>query len=189
MSYVCKKCGREYTSQQYMKNRFCESCNTFLIKKKTTTIAGKRRWIFQTNPKKFRIHDWWRDHPSSLEMTWAVRQYKKDIRKAQQGIIWVAGRNGGVFATVEIVTNPRKSVGWDLGEKDYWIERSEQLKADEHPRIRLRYIHKLFDTPIPRNYCKNDPILSTIEVFQRPQGTNFPLTKKQWDRINKLIKI
>jgi len=187
MSYICKKCGREYTNQQYIKNRFCESCNTFLVKKKTTTIAGKRRWIFQTNPKIFRIHDWWRDYPNLLEMTWAVRQYQKNIRKGQQGIIWVAGKDGGIFATVETLTNPSKSFGLDPGEQEYWIERNELLKAKEYPRIKLRYVDRLFSDPIIREYCINDPILKDMWIFKQSQGTNFPLSKKHMDRIQKII--
>ena len=188
MSFICNSCGKKYSNEYYQKNRFCESCGSFLSRTAPITVRATRRWLFQINPDKFRIHDWWKDHPDLNEMTWTDRQYNKDIRKGHQGILWVAGPSGGIYATFETVTKPRMSIDLASGEYSYWIERSEQRKSVEHQKIRIRYIDKLFNNPLTHGYCKRDPVLSTIEVFTRPQGTNFKLSNNQWDRINQIIQ-
>jgi len=45
----------------------------------------------------------------------------------------------------------------------------------------------VIDRPLLEDECRKDPILSAMQVLKSPQGTNFPLTKKQWNRILELM--
>jgi hypothetical protein len=98
-------------------------CNSFLIKKTVNQKNLNNHWIFQTNPLKFRIYDFWRDYPNKFEMTWAVRQYQKEVKKGQQGIIWLTGDHGGIFSIFKTGTNPSKKSSWEEDEMRYWVEK------------------------------------------------------------------
>ena len=185
MSYICPKCKKGYSQQEFYYQKFCPDCESFLIA--ASSKVRQEHWLFQANPIKFRIFDWWEDHPDAKGMTWAVRQYQKNIRKGDKIVIWVAGPEGGIFATAEANSNPSKLALWDPGEKEYWSDKMETLKIN--PRIRVKYIHKLFRKPISRNQCRNDPILSEFKILQQSQGTNFPITVTQWNRVNEIIRL
>lgn len=188
MSYMCKKCGKLYTYQQYTSCKFCDVCDSFLIKKDGKSKSLNKNWIFQTNPLKFRIHDFWKDYPDKYEMTWAVRQYQKEVRKGHLGIIWLTGNQGGIFGIFKTVTNPSKKITWDEYEMGYWVEKIEILKSKQYPRIKIEYVEKLLDDPITRTFCLNDHVLSDLVVFKKNQGTNFPLAQKHMDRIQEIIR-
>jgi hypothetical protein len=120
-------------------------------------------------------------------MTWSVRQHRGSIRKGDDIAIWVSGPRGGVYATAEADSNPSRRVEEDPGIGGYYTDRVETLKIN--PRIRIRYIDRLFARPIARDKCVKDPVLSELRVLRQSQGTNFPITAAQWNRIIEIIRL
>ncbi|OGD46773.1 hypothetical protein A3K69_06905 [Candidatus Bathyarchaeota archaeon RBG_16_57_9] len=183
MSYICPKCKKEYSHQEFSGNKFCTDCGSCLTA--ASSRARQGHWLFQANPSKLRILDWWKDHPDAEAMAWSVRQHQKSIRKGDNVVIWVSGPRGGVYATAEADSNPSRSVKEDPGIRDYYTDRIETLKIN--PRIWIRYTNRLFTEPIRREECEKDPVLSGLRILRQSQGTNFPITATQWNRIIEII--
>jgi len=170
-----------YSHEEYLKDRFCPKCGTFL--KIHQKPRGKKYWLFQANPYTYRIYDWWKNHPNHEDILWSIRQYSKEVRKGDLGGIWLSGQNAGIYAIVELASNPR-TIERTAEEKEYWVDRKELLKPSK--RAPLKYIKRLFDSPISRKYCLEDEVLSDMNILKQAQGTVFRLRKKHWDRINEI---
>lgn len=63
-------------------------------------------WLFQGNPKSYRVLDGIRDFD---ELYWQVTRYTKELQPGDQVAIWVAGRGAGVYALAELTTTPNGS--------------------------------------------------------------------------------
>ena len=59
-------------------------------------------WLFQGNPKYYRIIDGIRD---SEKMPWLVTRYAKDIAPGDGVLVWVSGKEAGIHAIAQ-VTEP-----------------------------------------------------------------------------------
>lgn len=149
---------------------------------KTVSEKASSVWIFQSNPKRFDILNALEE---LKEDVWGVRRYKKEIKAGDIGIIWMSGKDGGIYAISNIVTSP-----------DYMAEGKEVAKfwhSDEDKneikfRVKLKYKLKLPNNPIFREELKNIPQLKNMSIFKQPQGTNFKVTENEWSIISDLIK-
>jgi hypothetical protein len=185
MSYICPKCKKVYSQLEFSRNKFCMDCGSYLIA--APSRARQEHWLFQANPDKLRIFDWWRDHPDAEGIAWSVRQHRKSIRNGDNIAIWVSGSQGGVYATAVAESNPSRRIEEDPGIRDYYTDMIEILKIN--PRIRIKYTNRLLTNPIRREECEKDPILSELRILGQSQGTNFPMTATQWNRITELIRL
>ncbi|MEM2816129.1 MAG: hypothetical protein QXY34_02980, partial [Candidatus Bathyarchaeia archaeon] len=39
-AYICRRCGKAYNVNEYLKSRFCEKCGTLLARKSTQPALG-----------------------------------------------------------------------------------------------------------------------------------------------------
>ena len=60
-------------------------------------------WIFQGNPKYYDVIG---AVEALDEITWAVNQYPKQIKKDDKAYIWVSGSDGGIIASGTILCDP-----------------------------------------------------------------------------------
>jgi len=169
--YVCHRCGQTYSPEEYSKDKFCNNCGTSLQKQ---LQRGTKYWIFQANPSKFRIFDWWDDHPNDNKITWSIRQKYDEVKEGDQGIIWLSGNDSGIYALVEVLSNPA-NVEHTVEERQYWVKKEELLKISK--RAFLWYKKRLFDCPISRDFCIEDDVLTTMSIIKQAQGTVFKLSK------------
>ena len=181
-TYFCNRCGQVYSYAEYLENRFCNKCGTFLQKR--TRPRETKYWLFQANPETFRIFNWWKDHPDEETITWSIRQYADELRKGDRGIIWLSGDKSGIYALVDVVTNP-SWIAHTEEEKSYWSIKTELYKISR--RSVLKYLLKLFENPISRNFCLEDEVLSGLTILKQAQGTVFRITREQWERIHSLV--
>ncbi len=182
--YTCKKCNQIYSQADYQEDRFCRNCDSHL--QPYIPPRRKKYWIFQANPKTFNICKWWKDHPNDDSITWSIRQYDDEVRKGDQGIIWLSGNKSGIYAIVEVTTNPGK-LNHTEEEKLYWTDRKELSKISK--RAVLEYRNRLFDQPIDRQFCQNDKVLSGLSILRQAQRTVFRITEEQLERISELIQL
>ena len=59
-------------------------------------------WLFQGNPKYYRIMDGIRDFE---QMLWSVTRYAKDMVSGDGVLIWVSGEQAGIYAIAIIVNH------------------------------------------------------------------------------------
>lgn len=146
--------------------------------------AQRRVWIFQANPERYDVLNALADE-SLIDDTWLVSRYQNEIRRGHVGLIWMSGREGGVFAVVDITSNPQMMVDSEQSTK-YWLEESDQRQMKL--RVTLRYRLRLLNNPLLREEVKNNPILASMEIFRRPIGTNFKVSNNEWQAILDLLK-
>jgi len=102
------------------------------------------------------------------------------------GVIWLSGKKSGIYAIVNVATNPRK-IDHTEEEKRYWTKRKELYKITK--RADLEYRSRLFDQPIDRQFCRNDEVLSGMSILRQAHGTVFRITEEQLKRISELIQL
>lgn len=61
-------------------------------------------WLFQGNPKYYRIIDAIRDF---VQMPGLVTRYGKDMAVGDGVLIWKAGQDAGIYAIAEIIEPPK----------------------------------------------------------------------------------
>lgn len=175
--FVCRKCGKVVSFEQYALDRFCPDCGTFLRRQ-------LKHWVFQFNPSIYRWFDRIKENRETEQ--WLTSQYAESIRERDKVAIWASGEKAGVYAIGEVITNPIKRPLTTEQEK-YWTNKEDIFKFQEKYSVIIKYLKVIIDRPLLEDECSKDPILSDMAVLKQPQGTNFPLTKKEWNRILELM--
>jgi len=177
--FACRKCGKVVSFKQYAVDRFCPSCGTLLRLR-----LHPKPWVFQFNPAVYRWFDRIKENRETEQ--WLTSRYVKDIREGDKVAIWASGEKAGIYAIGEIVTNPRKS-SLNPEQEKYWTNINDISKFREEYSVVIKYLKVIIDRPLLEDECRKDPILSDMAVLKQPQGTNFILTKKEWNKIIELI--
>lgn len=136
-------------------------------------------WLFQGNPKYYRILDAIRDFE---QMPWLVTRYVKEMA-AEDGVsIWQAGDKAGIYATAEIVDSPKFiQTQPDI---NYWLDKS---RLGSKPQAIVRFTKKLLETPLLRETLKEDALLKTLIVIRQPNATNYKVTPQEWQQLHEMI--
>ncbi|MBD2114932.1 MULTISPECIES: EVE domain-containing protein [Cyanophyceae] len=135
-------------------------------------------WLFQGNPKYYRIIDGIRDF---TQMPWLVTRYAKEMQPGDGVLIWISGKEAGLYAIADIIEVPKLMA--DLPDIGYWLDKS---RLGEKPFATIRFTDKLLDRPLLRSELKQDPVLSTLIVIRQPNSTNFKVTTEEWQRVYEL---
>jgi hypothetical protein len=140
--------------------------------------------VFQFNPVIYGWFDWIKENRGTEQ--WLTSQHSREIREGEKVAIWASGKKAGVYAIGEIVANPRRRPLNPEQEK-YWTRKMDVYKFREKKSVIVKYLKVVIDRPLLEDTCRRDPVLSDMEILKQPQGTNFPLTKGQWNRILELL--
>jgi len=141
-------------------------------------------WIFQANPNRYDILNALSD-PAVQQYHWQVNQNKREIKKGDIALIWMSGKEAGIYAVAEIASDPSIMVE-PSSEQKYWM--SSDDKGDK--RLRVELINKaiLINNPVYRHALKEIEQLKNLSILRVAQGTNFPVTLDEWSVIKNLIK-
>ena len=132
-------------------------------------------WLFQGNPKYYRILDGIRDFE---QMPWLVTRYDKLIAPGDGVLVWMAGKDAGIYGIAEVVERPRH---WEaVPDVGYWVDKS---RLGQKPQVLIRFTSKLLDKPLLRSQLSQDPVLKTLMVMRQPNATNFKVTPEEWQRV------
>jgi len=114
-------------------------------------------------------------------------QHAGYIHQGDKVAIWASGEKAGIYAIGEIVTNPEEKP-LNMEQERYWTKKAEidTYKFRDKSSVTVKYLKVIIDRPLLEDECRKDPLLSDMQVLKNPQGTNFPLTKRQWNRISEL---
>ncbi|MEH2356520.1 EVE domain-containing protein [Nostoc sp.] len=135
-------------------------------------------WLFQGNPKYYRIIDGIRDFE---QMPWLTTRYAKDIVPGDGVLIWKSGDKAGIYAIAEIIESSKNIENpTDIG---YWIDTS---RAINRIYSKIRFTSKLRELPLLREHLKLDPVLKTLMVIRQPNATNYKVTQQEWQRVHEL---
>jgi len=140
-------------------------------------------WIFQGNPNRYDILNALGDKEIGNTIHWLVKQNKNRIHKGHIVLLWMSGKESGIYALARIECEPslmqeRKE------EKKYWLGDEEN---DIENRVRLSLLKRLVNKPILKEELLKLPELSKLSILRQCQGTNFAVRDSEWRLISKLI--
>ena len=145
---------------------------------------SEKVWIFQGNPQRYDIMNALADEEIGDIMHWSVNQYRKEISKGDMGMIWMSGKEAGIYAITEIMNDP-KMMTEPEAERKYWIDSANE--EGERIRVRMKILKNLLHAPLTKEILKlND--LGNISILRQTRGTNFPVTQEEWIKIKELIQ-
>lgn len=137
-------------------------------------------WLFQGNPKYYRVIDGIRDFE---QMPWLVTRYAKDIALGDGVLVWVSGKEAGIYALAEVI-EPAQVLS-QLPDQKYWTDAS---RAVNKAQAIIQFKQKLLDRPLLRTNLLQDPVLKNLLIIRAPNATNFKITPEEWQRVRELLK-
>jgi hypothetical protein len=133
-------------------------------------------WLFQCNPTIFNLKQALNDE---IPLNWRVTAHRDKIKTGDYVVLWQTAENRGVYAICEITSDVYEGENGEEGRK-YFLSQNEQ--SDEvYQQVDLRVQNNLADSPITEDLIKNHPDLTELKIGR--QGTNFPISKEQFEAI------
>jgi EVE domain-containing protein len=148
----------------------------------SATTPSPRVWIFQANPKKYRIEDSLNAEASEY---WSLNQHAEEVHDGDRVLIWLSGANAGIYALGTVVGEPILQTDSSIG-IGYWRDPAEGKKLK--PRVLVRYDEVFLDCPLEKGLLQLDPLLSNMRIMRFAQGTNFPVTVAEWQAITARLR-
>lgn len=137
-------------------------------------------WIFQGNPRYYDVIGAVQDFD---EITWAVNQNKKKIKKGDRVYIWLSGSNAGIVASGTILNDPYMA---EPDEEDPY-NRSEKLNREPYLAVDIELDRKFIDSVVERSTLLEDDRTKRMEILTYPGATNFRVTPEQEVVIESII--
>ncbi|MGK7941292.1 MAG: SUMF1/EgtB/PvdO family nonheme iron enzyme [Crocosphaera sp.] len=146
------------------------------------------KWLFQGSPKRYRMLDAIRDLD---EVIWPVKikSYFKEMTLEDRSIIWVSGKEAGIYALIEIVELFDESQDVIPNDIDYWLDTTVIDNGQNHPKARLRFIKKFLDKPILKEQLKQDQLLKDLLIIRNPRLSRTRVTPEESQRIYQLMDL
>lgn len=176
-------------NQGYLFKLTPEALNIIQNSQKETTwpefariSLNRPAWIFQSNPKYYNIEG---ALEVLTEMNWLVNQYPKQIRAGDTVYIWKSGKEGGIIAVGTILTNP--TMMSMESKTDHFVIDETKFVSDAL-RVRVRIDYKLPGIQrIGRENFKNHPVLSSMEIVNFADATNFMVKPEHAQSLHDLV--
>jgi hypothetical protein len=139
-----------------------------------------KSWLFQANPKYSQILDAIQERDG---IYWLVTRYNNEIIPGDQVLIWIAGKEAGIYAIAEVAEAPQFMD--EPPDIDIW---TMPILARARFYAPVTFQQKILDAPLLKSVLLYDHILYEMEVIRRPHNTNFRVSNEQWHRVVTLIK-
>jgi len=138
-------------------------------------------WLFQCNPKLYRIED--RLNDPNPKITWKVSRYQNEIKCGDIAFIWRAGDERGVVGAMRLQSDPHlmreieSELPFRIGEGEYEEEKQIMVKAELIAR-----------TNLPADELRTVRELKRLSLLHPPyQGTNFRVSQTEGRMLMELI--
>jgi hypothetical protein len=127
-------------------------------------------WLFQSIAERYDLRE-----PGVVEAgksdTWYATRYRGRIKIGDTVFFWLGGigKDRGVYAVGEIISEPYRKDEWD----SYGVDVCYKRKLNKAVTV---------------NAIQNNKVLSEILILRAPQATNFSLTYEQGLELESLIQ-
>lgn len=181
----CKELGISFVTQLAKKYSytFTDERTSEETPKKEIILHDSSVWIFQGNPNRYDILNALTDADIGNEIHWQVNQNKNKIKQGHLGLIWMSGKDAGIYALTRIECDPTLLEEYE-NERKYWLNSREKKVA---LRVKMTVIKRLINNPLLKDQLKKIKELESLSIFRYSQGTNFPVSNIEWKEISKLI--
>jgi predicted RNA-binding protein with PUA-like domain len=133
-------------------------------------------WLFQANPKYSQILEAIQELD---KIYWLITRYDQEITRGDRVLIWIAGKQAGIYAISEVSAAPQFMD--EPPDIEIW---TMPMLAKARFYAPVTFQQKLLDAPILKSVLIHDPLLYELEVIRRPRNTNFRISDEQWHRIH-----
>lgn len=140
-------------------------------------------WIFQGNPSRYDILNALSDQDVGNTLHWLVKQNKSKIHKGHLALLWMSGKDSGIYALTRIECEP-SLMKENEPERKYWFGNNETVFAT---RVRLSILKRMINKPILKDDLLKIPELSKLSILRQFQGTNFPVRDSEWKILSQII--
>jgi len=140
-------------------------------------------WIFQANPNLYDILNSLGDREIGNTIHWLVKQHGGKIHKGHIALIWMSGRDAGIYALTRVESEPAIMSESDA-ERKYWLNDQDQAPKK---RVRLTVLRRFVNKPILKTELLQIPTLSRLSILRQFQGTNFPVRTSEWAVLSNLF--
>ena len=124
-------------------------------------------WIFQGNPKVF---DARRDVNDNDQVFWKVNnQYVNKIKTGDKVYLWVAGKDSGIIASGEILSDP------------------EFVPIEQCLHAKIVIKRKFLNKIVPRSVLAEDQRTKRMSIITFGNASNFPVNMEQEEVIESII--
>lgn len=144
-------------------------------------VKEPRVWIFQANPKFYRILE-------ALQhldrMQFLTNRYKDRIQVGDIVLLWMSGNHAGIYAQARVLEGvaERKSDGDDAA---FWADPSSA--ANTKPRVVLAIEKRFLGNPLLKTTIAATEGLGNLMILRQPNGTNFPVDVDAWELLRPLL--
>ena len=144
-------------------------------------VKEPRVWIFQANPKLYRILE-------ALQhldrMQFLTNRYKDRIHVGDIVLLWMSGNHAGIYAQARVMEGvaDRKSDGDDAA---FWADPSSG--ATIKPRVVLAIEKRFLGNPLLKTNIAATEGLANLMILRQPNGTNFPVNADAWELLRPLL--
>lgn len=144
-------------------------------------VKEPRVWIFQANPKFYRILE-------ALQhldrMQFLTNRYKDRIHIGDIVLLWMSGNHAGIYAQARVMEGvaDRKSDGDDAA---FWADPSS--RATIKPRVVLAIEKRFLGNPLLKTNIAATKGLANLMILRQPNGTNFPVDADAWELLRPLL--
>jgi EVE domain len=139
-----------------------------------------KSWLFQANPKYSNILQ----AIESLDgIYWLVTRYDKEITPGDRVLVWIAGKQAGIYAIAEVAATPQFMD--EPPDIDIW---TMPIRARARFYAPVTFQYKLLDAPLLKSVLLYDRILYDMEVIRRPHNTNFRVSEAPWQQVMVLLQ-
>lgn len=140
-------------------------------------------WLFQANPNRYDILNALAD-PELDEQCWQINQFKDSIKKDDIALIWMSGRDSGIYAVTQVSSGPQLMADFPKEEK-YWVK--DEDKGVKRLKVVINIKNRMLNKPLFRSELKDIKGLKNLSIFRQAQGTNFLVRKEEWEIIRNKI--
>lgn len=116
-----------------------------------------------------------------------MNQYKKEIAKGHIGLIWLSGKEAGIYALTEIITDPELMED-TAAEKKYWTDSEDKDKEGSKLKVKIRILKYMLNRPLTKEIIRNKNGLENLSILKQSRGTNFNVTSSEWNILKELIE-
>lgn len=144
-------------------------------------VKEPRVWIFQANPKFYRILE-------ALQhldrMQFLTNRYKDRIQVGDIVLLWMSGNHAGIYAQARVLEGvaERKSDGDDAA---FWADPSSG--GTTKPRVVLAIEKRFLGNPLLKTTIAATEGLGNLMILRQPNGTNFPVDVDAWELLRPLL--
>ena len=140
-------------------------------------------WIFQGNPSRYDILNALDDQQIGNTISWLVKQNKRKIHKGHLVLLWMSGKEAGIYAVARVECEPKMMQDTEA-ELKYWLYDYENKSEF---RVKLSILKKMVNNPIPKKELQSIPGLSQLSILRQFRGTNFPVRDSEWELIRQFF--